>query len=599
MLDFFSSHGIQPRFSCPYTSPQNGRAERTLRTINNLVRVLLFQSHMPNTYWVEALHMAAHLFNILPSTAIDNQIPFTRLFNKTPSYDHLRVFGCLCYPNLLATSSNKLSPRSTRCVFLGYPSHHRGYRCLDLDSRRIILSQKVIFNEATFPFFSTSTPSSINTPIAPTSYHPSLFNLGSSLSTLPSSASPVTNTSPPQPSSLPSENPSSVTPEPIPSHDTSSTNVAPSPAISVPVHPHQMQTRSKSGINKAKNIVSLHTDLVSPLPRSHIQAARDPNWNASMKSEYDAQVESGTWDLVPRPLNTNVVRSMWLFSHKFNADGTLRRHKSRLVANGKSQQVGVDCEETFSPVIKPTTIRTVLHLAVSWNWPLHQLDVKKAFLHETLKETVYMHQPPGFVDPEKPNHVRLLKKSLYGLKQSPRAWFQRFTQYATKIGFKNSKSDTSLFVYRQGSELAYLLLYVDDIILTASSSTILRSILSSLKSEFSMTDLGLLHYFLGISVRMDNNGSSWTNETTRQIYYIALICPTAIHLQPRWTHPQNYMPLMGLQSKIQRSIVASPVLYNISLSLALISRMPYNKYVCTCMILASRISLPSNVSFVT
>lgn len=88
---------------------------------------------------------------------------------------------------------------------------------------------------------------------------------------------------------------------------------------------------------------------------------------------------------MPRPLNTNVVRSMWLFSHKFNADGTLRRYKSRLVANGKSQQVGVDCEETFSPVIKPTTIRTVLHLAVSRNWPLHQLDVKNAFLHGTLE----------------------------------------------------------------------------------------------------------------------------------------------------------------------------------------------------------------------
>lgn len=215
---------------------------------------------------------------------------------------------------------------------------------------------------------------------------------------------------------------------------------------------------------------------------------------------------SGTWILVPRPLNTNIVRSMWLFSHKFHADGTLSRYKARLVANGKSQQVGVDCEETFSLVIKPTTIRTVLDLAVARDWPLHQLDVKNAFLHGNLEEIVYMHQPAGYVDPQKPNHVCLLKKSLYGLKQSPRAWFQRFAQYATKIGFKNSKSDASLFVYHNGRDLAYLLLYVDDIILTASSNALLRSILTSLKSEFSMTDLGLLHYFLGISVRMDNNG---------------------------------------------------------------------------------------------
>jgi len=225
-----------------------------------------------------------------------------------------------------------------------------------------------------------------------------------------------------------------------------------------------------------------------------------------MQDEYESQMKSGTWDLVPRPPNTNVVRSMWLFRHKFNADGTLSRYKARLVANGKSQQIGVDCDETFSPVIKPVTVRSVLHLALARDWPIHQLDVKNAFLHGDLHETVYMHQPPGFTDPTRPHHVCHLKKSLYGLKQAPRAWFQRFSQYATKAGFTNTKSDTSLFVYHRGSDLTYLLLYVDDILLTASSPTLLRSILSSLTSEFSMTDMGLLHYFLGIFVHRDNNG---------------------------------------------------------------------------------------------
>ncbi|CAA7022367.1 unnamed protein product [Microthlaspi erraticum] len=166
---------------------------------------------------------------------------------------------------------------------------------------------------------------------------------------------------------------------------------------------------------------------------------------------------------------------MWLFTHKFKADGTLSRYKARLVANGKSQQVGVDCDETFSPVVKPTTIRTVLHRAISRDWPIHQLDVKNAFLYGNLEETVYMHQPPGFTDPTKPDHVCLLKKSFYGLKQAPRAWYQRFSQSASKIGFKNSKSDASLFILRQGSDIAYLLLYVDDIVLTASSNALLRN----------------------------------------------------------------------------------------------------------------------------
>ncbi|GJU72852.1 ribonuclease H-like domain-containing protein [Tanacetum coccineum] len=182
------------------------------------------------------------------------------------------------------------------------------------------------------------------------------------------------------------------------------------------------------------------------------------------------------------------------------------RYKARLVANGRSQQQGIDCDETFSPVVKPATIRTVLSLAVSRDWPIHQLDVKNAFLHGHLSETVYMHQPPGFVDPNKPNYVCHLQRSLYGLKQAPRAWFQRFASYATRVGFQHSKTDSSLFVFHRGSDIAYLLLYVDDIILTASSSAFLQRIITSLHSEFAMTDLGSLNYFLGISAQRSATG---------------------------------------------------------------------------------------------
>nr|GEZ17458.1 ribonuclease H-like domain-containing protein [Tanacetum cinerariifolium] len=127
---------------------------------------------------------------------------------------------------------------------------------------------------------------------------------------------------------------------------------------------------------------------------------------------------------------------MWLFKHKFHADGTLSRYKARLVANGSSQQLGIDCDETFSPVVKPAIIRIVLSLAVSRKWPIYHLD-----------------------------------KSLYGLKQAPRAWFQRFAGYATR----------------------------DDIILTASSTYLLQQVITYLHNEFDMTDLGALNYFLGIS----------------------------------------------------------------------------------------------------
>ena len=143
----------------------------------------------------------------------------------------------------------------------------------------------------------------------------------------------------------------------------------------------------------------------------------------------------------------------------------------------------------------------MLSLALSSDWPIHQLEVKNAFLNGTLTETVYACQPSGFTDPNFPDKVCRLNKSLYGLKQAPRAWFQRFATYIASIGFIGSKSDSSLFIYRRGADMAYLLLYVDDIILTTSSSTLLHSLIASLRTKFSMTDMGDLHYFLGISVK--------------------------------------------------------------------------------------------------
>lgn len=187
-----------------------------------------------------------------------------------------------------------------------------------------------------------------------------------------------------------------------------------------------------------------------------------------MEDEYKALIDNGTWRLVPRPPGANVVSGKWIFKHKYNSDGSLARHKARWVVRGFSQQYGIDYDETFSPVVKPATIRVVLSIAASRAWPIHQLDVKNAFLHGHLDETVYCQQPPGFVDPTAPDHVCFLQKSLYGLKQAPRAWYQRFATYIRGLGFAASATDTSLFVYKEGAATAYLLLYVDDIILTAS-----------------------------------------------------------------------------------------------------------------------------------
>jgi len=278
-----------------------------------------------------------------------------------------------------------------------------------------------------------------------------------------------------------------------------------SPTLISPIQPHPpppnctIITRSMKGITKPRTMFNLslsHSNhTISPIPTNHKLTLSDPNWKSAMQSEFDALIRNKTWDLVPRPRDANLIRCMWIFKHKKNSNGSFERYKARLICDGRSQVAGVDCDETFSPVVKPATIRTVLAIALSHSWPIHQLDCQNAFLHGNLHETNHMHQPLGFRDSRHPDYVCRLKKSLYGLKQVPRAWYQRFADYVTTIGFRHGKSNHSFFIYRQQSDMAYILLYVDDIILITSTHALRKSIMSLLASEFAMKDLGPLSYF--------------------------------------------------------------------------------------------------------
>jgi hypothetical protein len=273
--------------------------------------------------------------------------------------------------------------------------------------------------------------------------------------------------------------------------------------VTPPDNPHQMITRGKTGFKVVHDRLVLaaatSSPMPSPIPSSACVVLADPHWRAAMEDEYGALISNETWELVPRPQGSNVVTDKWVFTHKLRADGTLDRYKARWVLRGFTQRSGVDYNETFSPVVKSVTVRTMLATAVSRTCLIQQLDVKNAFLHGTLSETVFCCQPTGFADPAHLDLVCRLHKSLYGLKQAPRAWYIRFATFLTTLGFLEAKSDTSLFIFRHGSDTVYLLLYVD-IILTASSTELLRHTISALQREFTMKDLGPLHHFLGITV---------------------------------------------------------------------------------------------------
>ncbi|RLN09849.1 retrotransposon protein, putative, Ty1-copia subclass [Panicum miliaceum] len=488
---------------------------------------------MPASYWAEPPATATYLLNRRPCSAVQNRVPYTILYHNAPDYTHLRVFGCLCYPNMTVTTPHKLAPRSTACFFLGYPSSHKGYRCLDLSSRRVIISHHVIFDESCFSFGSTSQgpPSSLDflligqaAPVPPCTaaaapphaaapsnsdverlrrstladdiddpaillcgpaLHvsaPAAARTGDHMVPAGAPAGPAAAVGSPAAAPPPLPVPGQVfqhvynrRPRPAPALEPATTSApaaplpaqapAPPPLPSPPPPPRRPVTWSQTGTLRKvhpMNLTAAHS-TISPIPANYRSGLADPFWRVAKADEYKALIDDGTWRLVPHPLGANVVMGKWIFKHKFHSDGSLARHKARWVVRGFSQQHDIDYDETFSPVVKPATIHVVLSIAAARSWPIHQLDVKNAILRGHLEETVYCQQPPGFVDPATPDHVCLLQRSLYGLKQAPQAWYQRFTTFIRHLGFTASASDTSLFVYKEGDRVAYLLLYVDDI----------------------------------------------------------------------------------------------------------------------------------------
>jgi len=254
-----------------------------------------------------------------------------------------------------------------------------------------------------------------------------------------------------------------------------------------------MQTRSKSGIILPRLNPNLFLTYTEPMNVK--QALLDPKWRAAMKEEFDALQKNNTWSLVPLLPIRKAIWCKWVFRVKENSDGTLNKFKARLVAKGFLQVQGFDFTETFSPVIKPITIKLILTLALSYKWPIRQLDVNDAFLNDILEEEVYMQQPQGFENYDS-TLVCKLHKAPYGLKQAPRQWFERLTTALIQFGFQASKCDPSLFTYAKQKQVVYLLVYVDDIVITRSSSSLVSALVKQLDSVFSLKQLGMLEYLL-------------------------------------------------------------------------------------------------------
>ncbi|GKC16815.1 retrovirus-related pol polyprotein from transposon TNT 1-94, partial [Tanacetum coccineum] len=226
-------------------------------------------------------------------------------------------------------------------------------------------------------------------------------------------------------------------------------------------------------------------------------------------------------ELVPPPDSAMIIALKWIYKVKLDEYGDVLKNKARLVAKGFCQEEGLDFEESFAPVARLEAIRIFIANAASKNMTVYQMDVKTAFLNGELKEEVYVHQPEGFVDPERPHHVYRLKKALYGLKQAPRAWYDTLSKFLLAQGFSKGVVDPTLFIRKTGKHTLHVQIYVDDIIFASTDPKDCDRFSNEMSSKFQMSMMGQISFFLGLQISQNPRGifinqSKYANEILKK-----------------------------------------------------------------------------------
>ena len=528
-MKYCRDKGITRQFTSPYCPEQNGVSERLNRTIIEGARSILFHAKLPLKFWAEAVCTMIHLRNRSPTSALNGKTPYEYWFGRRPDVSHLRVFGCVCFVHIPDDLRRKLDPKSYKAIFVGYPEGTKGYKVYNIETGEFSRSRNITFHENKFHKFTLEGKPDLSS---------TLFHFDAADESVPvddSRLNPVAEIEDDasnneinaeqnlevvrQPVVIQSEviNEQSEPVEPV-----GVVNNMPRNNEAVVVKPTYEETfmdqvsnlnsrRERKPVNRLIEndgetccLASLTSDLEEP--KNYKQAATSQHsnqWNLAMKDEYDSLLINETWELVPRPSNQNVIGCRWVYKVKRGADGSIDRYKARLVARGYSQTEGVDYEEVFAPVVRATTIRSLLSFANSQNLEVHQMDVKTAFLHGVLDCDLYMEQPEGYVDPNRPDYVCKLNKGIYGLKQAARCWNETLDKYLVESGYVKCSADSCLYVKFVENSFVIMAVYVDDIIPVSNDPALLQKEKEAICKQFKMVDNGEIQFFLGMFIKRD------------------------------------------------------------------------------------------------
>jgi hypothetical protein len=460
-VNFCKDVGIKRELSTPYNPQQNGVAERKNRTIMEVVKTMIHDQDLPMCLWAKAAMAAVYVQNQSSHSALGLKTPEEMFTRKKPKVSHLKIFGCPVFIHIPKEKRNKLEPSRKKGIFVGYCEVSKAFIIYIPGHRHIDINRDVTFDEDTA--LKKSRRYQLEEvyeeePVIPRTI----------VREVPRAAEPMREvvTSPDE--------------EILEDHDILEVQEPPQMTILHKRNPSWareiIQDGDKYGVPegttrqvKRPKPFSSYTDLMCDLleeePTCFNKAIQRKEWADAMTEEYQSIIKNDIWEIVPRPKSKDVVSSKWLFKIKHVADGIIEKYKARFVAHGFSQKEGIDYEETFTPVARYTSIRTIIALAAKMKWNLHQMDIKTAFLNRFIEEEVYIEKPRGFEVENRKSHVCRLKKELYGLKQAPRAWYGRIDSFLTSLGFTKSKSNSNLYFKVMNDEIVILLLYVDDLFL--------------------------------------------------------------------------------------------------------------------------------------